>query len=36
MKFNDLVEEIRTATLDMPFKPLSLPKSLSKRPKFFG
>ena len=36
MKLGELVEEIKTITKDKPFKPISLPKSLSKRPKFFG
>jgi threonyl-tRNA synthetase len=36
MKMKDLVEKIKAATEGMPTKPLSLPKSLSKRPKFFG
>jgi threonyl-tRNA synthetase len=36
MKLGELVEEIKTITKGKPFKPISLPKSLSKRPKFFG
>ena len=36
MKLEELAEEVKTKTKDMPFKPLSLPKMLSKRPKFYG
>lgn len=36
MKLEELVEEIKTITKGKPFKPISLPKSISKRPKFFG
>ena len=33
---NKLIEEIKKATEGMPFKPLPLPKELSKRPVFAG
>ncbi|MEM4347689.1 MAG: threonine--tRNA ligase [Candidatus Altiarchaeota archaeon] len=34
MKVSKLIKEIKDKTKGMPFKPLSLPKELSKRPKF--
>ncbi len=34
MKLQELITEITEKTADKPFKPLSLPKLLSKRPKF--
>ncbi len=34
MRLQELVEEIKEKTKDKPFKPLTLPKSLSKRPQF--
>jgi threonyl-tRNA synthetase len=34
MKLQELIDEIRVKTADKPFKPLSLPKLLSKRPQF--
>ena len=36
MKREELVKEIREITKGMPFKPLALPKELSKRPIFVG
>lgn len=36
MSIEDLLIEIKSKTLDKPFKPLPLPKLLSKRPKFYG
>ena len=36
MKFKDLVKRIREKISDKPFMKLSLPKLLSKRPKFVG
>lgn len=36
MNIEDLLFEIKSRTLDKPFKPLPLPKLLSKRPKFYG
>ncbi len=36
MKTEELVKEIRDKTKGMPFKPLALPKELSKRPIFVG
>ena len=36
MNYEQLVDEINTKTKDMPFKTLSLPKFLSKRPIFVG
>ncbi|MEM0385285.1 MAG: threonine--tRNA ligase [Nitrososphaeria archaeon] len=36
MSLEDLLIEIKSKTLDKPFKPLPLPKLLSKRPKFYG
>jgi threonyl-tRNA synthetase len=34
MKIQELIDEITAETVDKPFKPLSLPKLLSKRPQF--
>jgi len=34
MKLQELINEIKTETGDKPFKPLALPKLLSKRPQF--
>jgi threonyl-tRNA synthetase len=34
MKIQELIDEIKAETADKPFKPLSLPKLLSKRPQF--
>ena len=34
MKLQELIDEIRAETADKPFKPLALPKLLSKRPQF--
>ena len=36
MNIEDLLVEIKSRILDKPFKPLPLPKLLSKRPKFYG
>ncbi len=36
MRIDDLLQEVEPLTRDKPFKNLSLPKLLSKRPKFFG
>ncbi|MEM3672910.1 MAG: threonine--tRNA ligase [Candidatus Bathyarchaeia archaeon] len=36
MKLEELISEIRGLTKDKPFKPLPLPKLLSKRPQFYG
>ncbi|MEM0052605.1 MAG: threonine--tRNA ligase [Nitrososphaeria archaeon] len=36
MSLENLLIEIKSKTLDKPFKPLPLPKLLSKRPKFYG
>jgi len=36
MKLQELLSEIKEKTEDKPFKPLTLPKYLSERPRFFG
>ncbi len=36
MSIENLLIEIKSKTLDKPFKPLPLPRLLSKRPKFYG
>jgi len=36
MKLNDLVTKIQSSIEGKPFKPLPLPRSLSKRPQFHG
>jgi threonyl-tRNA synthetase len=36
MRIDDLLQEVKPLTRNKPFKSLSLPKLLSKRPKFFG
>jgi len=36
MRLQELIKGLREKTKDKPFKPLTLPKSLSKRPQFFG
>jgi len=36
LKPEELISEIKKATGDKPFKPLPLPKHLSKRPQFYG
>jgi len=36
MHLNELINEIREETKDKPFKPLTLPMALSKRPRFYG
>ena len=36
LKPEELISEIKKATGDKPFKPLPLPKYLSKRPQFYG
>lgn len=36
MSLKQLIDYIKEETKDMPFKPLSLPKELSKRPSFVG
>jgi len=36
MRLNELINEIKEKTKDKPFKPLTIPRLLSKRPKFYG
>jgi threonyl-tRNA synthetase len=36
MRLEDLISEIKEETKDKPFKPLTLPMALSKRPRFYG
>jgi threonyl-tRNA synthetase len=36
MKLNELITKIQGKLKDKPFKPLPLPRSLSKRPQFYG
>jgi len=36
MQLQELIQEIEEKTKGKPFKPLTLPRSLSKRPRFFG
>jgi threonyl-tRNA synthetase len=36
MKTEELTSEIEEITKTLPFKPLPLPKELSKRPQFYG
>jgi threonyl-tRNA synthetase len=36
MKIEELIREIKSHTQDKPFKPLPLPKHVSKRPQFYG
>jgi threonyl-tRNA synthetase len=36
MKSTELIREIEEITKDKPFKPLALPKYISKRPQFYG
>jgi len=36
MKLEELIAEIGEKTRDKPFKPLTLPRALSKRPRFYG
>ncbi|MEA2035884.1 MAG: threonine--tRNA ligase [Nanoarchaeota archaeon] len=36
MSLNELIDSVKKETLGMPFKPLALPKELSKRPVFTG
>jgi threonyl-tRNA synthetase len=36
MKLNELITKIQDALKDKPFKPLPLPRNLSKRPQFYG
>ncbi|HEY4674563.1 MAG TPA: threonine--tRNA ligase, partial [Candidatus Bathyarchaeia archaeon] len=36
LKLEELVSEVEKAVKDKPFKPLALPKHLSKRPQFYG
>ncbi|MEM2914979.1 MAG: threonine--tRNA ligase [Candidatus Bathyarchaeia archaeon] len=36
MKLERLIDEIKERTKDKPFKPLTLPMALSKRPRFYG
>lgn len=36
LKLDDLTKEIQTKMVDKPFKPLPLPRNLSKRPQFHG
>ncbi|MEM2342344.1 MAG: threonine--tRNA ligase [Candidatus Bathyarchaeia archaeon] len=36
MRLMDLINEIKEETKDKPFKPLTLPMALSRRPRFYG
>lgn len=36
MRLEELISEIKEETKDKPFKPLTLPMALSKRPRFYG
>jgi len=36
MRLEELISEIKEKTKDKPFKPSTLPKYLSDRPRFFG
>jgi threonyl-tRNA synthetase len=36
MKLSELITKIQDALKDKPFKPLPLPRNLSKRPQFYG
>jgi threonyl-tRNA synthetase len=36
MKLEELISEVEEITKGKPFKPLPLPKYLSKRPQFYG
>jgi threonyl-tRNA synthetase len=36
MKLEELINEIKSHIQDKPFKPLPLPKHVSKRPQFYG
>jgi threonyl-tRNA synthetase len=36
MRLEELVGEIKSQVEDKPFKPLPLPKHVSKRPQFYG
>ena len=36
MKLQELISEMNEKTKDKPFKPLTLPKYMSERPRFFG
>ena len=36
MRLEELISEIKEETKDKPFKPLTLPTALSKRPRFYG
>jgi len=36
MQLQEFIDEVKKKTGDMPFKPLTLPRRLSGRPKFFG
>jgi threonyl-tRNA synthetase len=36
VKLEKLIKEIETTVKDKPFKPLPLPKYISKRPQFYG
>jgi threonyl-tRNA synthetase len=36
MKLQEFIDEIGEKTRDKPFKPLTLPKLVSQRPRFFG
>jgi threonyl-tRNA synthetase len=36
MKLEELTDEIKERVKGMPFKPLPVPKHLSKRPQFYG
>jgi len=36
MRIEELIDEIKRRTAGKPFKPLSLPMRLSRRPRFYG
>jgi hypothetical protein len=36
MKLDELISKVKEDTAGKPFKPLALPRSLSKRPQFHG
>jgi hypothetical protein len=36
MKLSELIAKLQNELKDKPFKPLPLPRNLSKRPQFYG
>ncbi len=36
MRLQEFIDEVKKKTIGMPFKPLTLPRCLSERPRFFG